>query len=82
MNVYDCDVLCFVFDVVCYLLFLWFDVCMGCFVDNLVGELWCYVIDIVNGLIDEGLFVDGGIELLCINESCIGCGYCYLYVVE
>ena len=44
----------------------------GRFADNPVGELWRYVIDTANGLIDEGPLADGGIEMPRINESRTG----------
>ncbi|WP_455775277.1 carotenoid oxygenase family protein, partial [Burkholderia stabilis] len=82
VNAYDCDASCIVLDVVRYPWFLRLDARTGRFDDNPVGELWRYVIDTANGLIDEGPLADGGIELPRINESRTGRRYRYLYAVE
>jgi len=82
VNAYDCDASCIVLDAVRYPWFLRLDARTGRFADNPVGELWRYVIDTANGLIDEGPLADGGIELPRINESRTGRRYRYLYAVE
>ncbi|MDN7683832.1 carotenoid oxygenase family protein [Burkholderia cenocepacia] len=82
VNAYDCDASCIVLDAVRYPSFLRLDARTGRFADNPVGELWRYVIDTANGLIDEGPLADGGIELPRINESRTGRRYRYLYAVE
>ncbi|WP_322089658.1 carotenoid oxygenase family protein [Burkholderia sp. BCC1999] len=82
VNAYDCDESCIVLDAVRYPWFLRLDAHTGRFADNPVGELWRYVIDTANGLIDEGPLADGGIELPRINESRTGRRYRYLYAVE
>ncbi|WP_448168474.1 carotenoid oxygenase family protein [Burkholderia ambifaria] len=82
VNAYDCDASCIVLDVVRYPSFLRLDARTGRFADNPLGELWRYVIDTANGLVDEGPLADGGIELPRINESRTGRSYRYLYAVE
>ncbi|KWA33468.1 carotenoid oxygenase family protein [Burkholderia territorii] len=62
VNAYDCDASCIVLDAVRYPWFLRLDARTGRFAGNPVGELWRYVIDTANGLIDEGPLADGGIE--------------------
>ncbi|MGY6238927.1 carotenoid oxygenase family protein [Burkholderia ambifaria] len=82
VNAYDCDASCIVLDVVRYPWFLRLDARTGRFADNPLGELWRYVIDTANGLVDEGPLADGGIELPRINECRTGRSYRYLYAVE
>ncbi|KWI62196.1 carotenoid oxygenase [Burkholderia pseudomultivorans] len=82
VNAYDCDAECIVLDAVRYPSFLRLDARTGRFADNPVGELWRYVIDTANGLVDEGPLADGGIELPRINERRTGRRYRYLYAAE
>jgi carotenoid cleavage dioxygenase len=52
------------------------------FIDNPIGVLWRYRIDLASGTVTEGPAGDGGIELPRINEQHTGRPYRYFYAVE
>ncbi|PQV50074.1 carotenoid cleavage dioxygenase [Paraburkholderia sp. BL21I4N1] len=82
VNAYDVNATTVVLDVVRYPEYLGVSPGGAGFLDNPLGVLWRYVIDLDRGTVDETPLDDTGIELPRINETRTGQPYRFLYAVE
>ncbi|NYH14754.1 carotenoid cleavage dioxygenase-like enzyme [Paraburkholderia bryophila] len=82
VNAYDVSATTVVLDVVRYPEFLRVSPSGAGFLDNPLGVLWRYVIDLDRGTVVETPLDDAGIELPRINETRTGQPYRFLYAVE
>ncbi|MFM0592739.1 carotenoid oxygenase family protein [Paraburkholderia dilworthii] len=82
VNAYDVGATTVVLDVVRYPEFLRVSPGGAGFLDNPLGVLWRYVIDLDRGTVVETPLDEAGIELPRINETRTGQPYRFLYAVE
>lgn len=79
VNAYERDEDTIVFDAVRYPWFLKRDACSGLFLDNPLGQLWRFTIDLQSGRVDESCIDTQFVELPRINEAYTGAAYRYAY---